>query len=330
MKFKTALVTGGAGFIGSHMVDLLVKKKIQVIVIDNLQTGHLRNLKHLDKNSYKFINSDIKNLRKKLKNYNNIDVIYHFAGLGDIVPSINNPEIYFETNVNGTLQVLEFMKEKKIRKLCYAASSSCYGLTKTYPTQEDTACIPAYPYAFTKYIGEKLCMHWKNIYNLNITSLRIFNAYGRRARTTGAYGAVFGVFFKQKLSNIPLTVVGNGRQKRDFIHVLDVVEAFYKASIKKTKSDIFNVGTGSPVSINYLVKMLSEKKVYIPKRPGEPDHTWADSSRLRSETGWYPKIKFEDGVKEMIQNIYEWYDAPLWTPKSIKIETKNWFKYLSN
>ena len=163
---------------------------------------------------------------------------------------------------------------------------------------------------------------------MNIKSIRIFNAYGPRVRTTGAYGAVFGVFLKQKLENLPFTVVGDGSQKRDFIFVTDVAEAFYEVLNTKTNSSIFNVGAGNPQTINKLIELLGGEIVYIPKRPGEPETTYADISLIKNETNWRPKISFEEGVKKMLLNIQEWKDAPIWTKENIKTATKTWFKYI--
>lgn len=170
-------------------------------------------------------------------------------------------------------------------------------------------------------------MHYSKIYKFNACSLRLFNVYGPRSRTSGAYGAVFGVFLKQKLAGKPLTVVGNGKQKRDFTFVLDVVNAFYKA-IKKGNGSILNVGSGKSYSINLIVKLLRENKINIPKRPGEPDQTFADIKKIKKILNWKPVYSLERGVKILIDNINYWKDAPLWTPKKIKKVTKMWFKYL--
>ena len=169
-----------------------------------------------------------------MKNFkkHKIQYIYHLAGLADIVPSILNPEKYFNANVNGTLKILEISKKYKVKKLIYAASASCYGIPKKYPTSEKDVLDLQYPYAITKKIGEDLVLKWAKIYKMNNSSLRFFNVYGPRSRTTGAYGAVFGVFLAQKLKNKPLTIVGNGKQTRDFIHVTDLVNALIKPSKK--------------------------------------------------------------------------------------------------
>lgn len=328
MNLKTALITGGAGFIGSHIVDLLLKKKIKVFLVDDLSGGHLKNIKnHLKNKNLKFINKNINNLEFKHLSSKKVDYFFHLAGKGDIVPSIEHPELYFETNVNGTLKMLQLARKLKVKKFVYAASSSCYGLASV-PTKENHFLDPKYPYALSKLMGEQLCTHWSKVYNLPVISIRIFNAYGPRVRTTGAYGAVFGVFFKQKLSNKPFTLVGNGKQRRDFLYVDDIAEAFYLCAKSKIKNKIYNLGAGSPQSIIKLIKLIGGNYINIPKRPGEPECTWANISKIKKDIKWKPKIKFEDGVREMIKNIDHWSDAPLWNAKNINKATKNWFKYL--
>ena len=242
MKQKIAIVTGGAGFIGSHMVDLLLKKKIKVRVIDNLSGGRLQNIKkHFKKKNFTFKKKNIIEIKKNDKIFKNVDYVFHFAGSGDIVPSIEKPDHYMQTNVIGTVKVLEASRENKIKKFIYAASSSCYGIAKT-PTNEKHKISPQYPYAISKYMGEQSCLHWHKVYNLPVVSIRIFNAYGPRVRTTGLYGAVFGVFLKQHLENKPLTIVGDGKQRRDFLYVSDVAKAFYLAAKTKNNGQIYNLG----------------------------------------------------------------------------------------
>lgn len=325
---KIAVVTGGAGFIGSHTVDLLLKKKFKVRVIDNFSSGHQNNLQHHIKNKdLDLIKLDITNKNNLKKIFTDTDYVFHFAGVGDIVPSIENPEYYIRNNVMGTLNIVEACKNSKIKKLVYAASSSCYGIANV-PTKESHPINTLYPYALSKFQGEQLALHWSKVYNIPINSIRIFNAYGPRVRTTGSYGAVFGVFFKQKLSNKKLTVVGDGKQKRDFIYVTDLSNAFYHVAKAFKSSQIYNVGAGKPVSINKLVKLIGGEVDYIPKRPGEPDITWANIKKITEETKWKPKISFEVGVKKMLNNINDWKDAPLWDIKSIEKATKSWFEFM--
>jgi len=326
---KIAVVTGGAGFIGSHMVDLLLSRGYKVRVIDNLSGGREANLEHHKSNaSLEFYNQDIRGLKRNSLIFTNARYVFHFAGIGDIVPSIVKPIDYMSTNIQGTVHVLECARFSGIEKFVYAASSSCYGLAKT-PTREDHPIIPQYPYALSKYQGEQAVLHWHKIYGLPVNSIRIFNAYGPRVRTTGAYGAVFGVFFKQKLEGKPFTVVGDGTQTRDFLFVTDVATAFLAAAETKRVGEIYNLGAGNPQSINRLVELLGGDVVYVPKRPGEPDCTWADITKIKTQLSWAPKVDFEEGVSRMVAEIENWRDAPLWDIESITEATKAWFKYLS-
>jgi UDP-glucose 4-epimerase len=328
-KRQRALVTGGCGFIGSHMVDLLLAKDYEVIIIDNLVCGNTDNLKHHKNNPLlKFEKLDIRNIKTNTSIFKNVDYVFHFAGIGDIVPSIERPEEYISVNVIGTLRILECSRQSNIRKFVYAASSSCYGLANT-PTDENHIIQPLYPYAISKYHGAELVRYWNAVYNLPYNIICIFNAYGPRVKTAGAYGAVFGVFLKQKLENKPYTVVGDGTQKRDFIYVTDVVRAFYLAAVSKVNSEVFNVGSGNPQTINRLIELIGEgDKVYLPFRPGEPLITHADTSKIKKVLKWKPCVSFENGVDEMLKNISYWKNAPLWDKEKINDATKEWFKYL--
>lgn len=326
---KHAVITGGAGFIGSHLVDFLVKKKYRVTVIDNLSTGKRENLKNSIK-KIKFIKEDISNTKRIISYFKKADYVFHLAALADIVPSIQKPREYFRSNVEGTLSVLECCKKYKVKKLIYAASASCYGLPKNFPTNEKQNINPMYPYALTKWLGEELILHWTKIYKIKANSLRLFNVYGPRSRSNSNYGAVFGVFLAQKLSNKPFTIVGDGKQTRDFTFVTDVVSALYKASKSKICGEIFNVGSETEVSINQIVKLLKGKKTNIPKRPGEPDRSLADIKKIKRVLDWSPKISINQGIQILLDNINYWKKAPLWNPKSIKKATIDWFKYLQN
>ena len=326
-----AVVTGGAGFIGSHMVDLLVQLNYQVIVIDNLSNGRLDNIEH-HKGKIEFVKADIGDYNVDLTAYfKDVDYVFHYAALADIVPSINNPVKYHKANVDGTINVLEAArKSKNLKKFVYAASSSCYGIPDVYPTPETTPIAPEYPYAHTKTVGEQYVLHWGQLYDMPVVSMRFFNVYGIRHRTSGTYGAVFGVFLAQLLNNKPLTIVGDGEQTRDFTYVTDIVDACYTASQSEFTNEIFNVGSDNTYSINYLVDLLGGEKVYIPKRPGEPDCTYADITKIKSKLGWSPKVSFEDGVKIMLENVEQWRDAPIWDENSIKEATKDWFECLGD
>ena len=327
-KKPIAIVTGGAGFIGSHTVDRLLRENYIVRVIDNLVSGRESNLeKHKTDPRLLCEWRDVCKLNKNNALFKGAKYVFHFAGIGDLIPSIENPEKYMMNNVQGTVKVLECSRENKIKKFVYAASSSCYGLAKI-PTKENHPIKPEYPYALSKYLGEESAFHWKKIYDLPVNSIRIFNAYGTRVRTTGAYGAVFGVFLKQKLAGKPFTVVGNGKQKRDFVYVSDVANAFLLAAKTKLVGKIWNLGSGKPQSVNKLIEILKGDVVYIPKRPGEPECTYADITKIKKDLGWKPKIKFKKGVELMLKEIESWRDAPLWDAKKIQKATQSWFKYL--
>lgn len=322
------LVTGAAGFIGSHLVEKLLEAGHEVVGIDNLSVGSLPNLESsLKHSSFNFVRVDIRSKQELSDVEGKFEIVLHLAALADIVPSIENPESYFETNVTGTLNVMQFSRDQLIKKVIYIASSSCYGFPDEFPTEELAQIKPMYPYALTKYLGECIALHWAQVYKIPTTSLRFFNIYGPRARTSGSYGAVFGVFLAQKLAGLPFTVVGDGEQTRDFTFVTDAVDSIITA-MSSPITGVYNVGSGSTYSINRLVDLLGGKKVHIPKRPGEPDCTFADIQKIRRELGWSPKISLEEGVSVMLSSIENWRNAPLWNVNSIEKATKTWFKYL--
>jgi len=324
----STIVTGGAGFIGSHLVDSLLRKGQKIIVIDNFSTGRSQNLDHV-KGRIKLVEFDISTRGQWTDLFNNVETVFHLAALADIVPSIENPDKYFQSNVNGTFNVLEACREHAVKKIVYSASSSCYGIPDEYPTKETAEIRPQYPYAITKHLGENLVMHWSQIYNLPSVSLRLFNVYGPRSRTSGTYGAVFGVFLAQKLALRPFTIVGDGNQTRDFTFVSDVVEAMISAAESNISGEIINIGSDNSYSVNHLVQLLGGDAIYIPKRPGEPDCTWADISKAKQLLNWKPKVSFEEGVGILLDNIDYWREAPVWDKNSIAKATEKWFEYLS-
>jgi UDP-glucose 4-epimerase len=323
-----AVVTGGAGFIGSHMVDLLLGNGFKVRVIDNLSGGREANLAHHAGNADLALErQDIRDLPPESPAFKGARYVFHFAGIGDIVPSIERPIDYMSVNVQGTVHVLEAARAAGVTRLVYAASSSCYGLAAT-PTREDHPIAPQYPYALSKYQGEQAALHWRAVYGLPVNAIRIFNAYGTRVRTTGAYGAVFGVFFRQKLAGKPFTVVGDGTQRRDFLYASDVATAFLAAAQTPLVGEIWNLGAGNPQSVNRLIELIGGETVYISKRPGEPDVTWADIGKITRDLKWKPVVPFEEGVARMMAEIDHWRDAPLWDPDSIAKATRTWFRYM--
>ena len=323
------LITGGAGFIGSHLVERLLQDNHRIIVLDNLSTGRIDNLEKF-MNEIDFLEVDISIKGNWFKKFENLDAIFHLAALADIVPSIKMPDMYFHSNVTGTLNILEAMKENKVKKIFYAASSSCYGIPNHYPTPETEEIKPEYPYAFTKLMGELLVQHWSKIYKIEYISTRFFNVYGTRSRTSGTYGAMFGVFMAQKLHNKPLTIIGDGEQKRDFIYVSDVCDALSQLLHSDITNEIFNIGFGESISVNQIASIIGGEKIFIPKRPSEPDITHADISKLISNINWKPKVSINEGIQKLINDIDYWEKAPVWEPETIANETKLWFQYLND
>jgi UDP-glucose 4-epimerase len=327
---QRAVVTGGAGFIGSHLVDLLIDRGFEVVVVDNLTTGRLENLdQHRNEPRCDVHQVDMTQIANDSPLFRGARYVFHFGGLGDIVPSIERPLDYTRANVDGTLAVLEAARWNGVEKFVYAASSSCYGATPPVPTPEDAPIKCEYPYALSKYMGELAVLHWGEVYHLPVNSIRIFNAYGPRVRTTGVYGAVFGVFLAQKLNGRPLTIVGDGSQKRDFVYVSDVAQAFFLAAESDSVNQVFNLGADNPQSVERLAQLIGGEVVHLPKRPGEPDCTWADTRKIRGILGWEPRVTFEEGVGAMLKHIDLWSGAPVWDAESIATATKTWFEFLA-
>jgi UDP-glucose 4-epimerase len=325
------IVTGASGFIGSHLVDALLAEGHEVIAIDDLSTGRLANLDQASRSSlFRFVKGNVCDITSASLECDSADWFFHLAGRADLVPSIVNPEDYFRVNVEGTFRALQLARELRVQRFLYTASSTCYGIPDTYPTPEGSPCMPEHPYALTKYLGEQMAIHWHRVYQLPVVSLRLFNVYGPRSRTTGAYGAVFGVFLRQKLAGVPYTVVGDGTQTRDFTFVSDVASAFVAVARSGVSGEILNVGSGNTYPVNRLVDLLGGEKTYIPRRPGEPDSTFADTSKIQNLIGWNPSVSLEDGVSRMLAVIDDWRDAPLWNEQSIADATADWFKHLGH
>jgi len=322
------LVSGGAGFIGSHLVDLLVESRYEVSVLDNLSTGRMNNISQHKPSSVRFFEGSVEDPVAVAEALEGCTRVFHLAALADIVPSIVNPSEYFRSNVVGTGVIVEAARRAGVEKFVYAASSSCYGIPDNYPTPEDQPASPQYPYAFTKLVGEEIIQHWNLVYGLPAVSLRLFNVYGPRSRTSGTYGAVMGVFLAQRLAGKPLTIVGDGSQTRDFTYVTDVARAFLMAAESNVSRGSFNVGSGGTYSVRRLAELIGGDTVSVPLRPSEPQTTWADTSKIRELIQWEPQVDFEAGVMKVMERIEDWRDAPVWEPSSIAEATRDWFTYL--
>ena len=298
---KRVIVTGGAGFIGSNLVDKLIEKGIEVIIIDNLSTGKEENI-NLKAEFEKCDITQKNQLQKIFKKYNNIDVIFHTAALARVQPSIEDPLNFHNHNVNGTLNLLYLAKEFKIPRFIYSASSSTYGNTEIYPTPETAPTGPLSPYGLQKYIGEQYCRVFSEVYGLDTVSLRYFNVYGERMSLEGAYKLVLGIFAQQKLEGKPLTITNDGNQRRDFTYVGDIVKANISAatSDKVGKCEIINVGNGDNRSVNQIADMIGGEKVYIDTIKGEVRETLCKSELAKDILDWKPKINLEDWIGEQL------------------------------
>lgn len=301
MSKTKSLVTGGAGFIGSNLVDSLVKEGHEVIVIDNFISGRKSNLSQHKKKDVKIVKFDITKNKNLDKYFKKVDYVFHLAGLAEILPSLKNPKKYFINNTLGTLNVLEAAKKHKIKKFIYAASSSCYGNPKNIPTKETDKIDTKHPYAFTKFLGEESVIRYAHFFKMPNISCRFFNVYGPRLNTKGQYGAVFGNFLKQKKNKKPLSIVGNGKQTRDFIYVDDLTNAFLKLAKSKIKNEIYNLGSGKETSINQIANLIGGSKIFISKR-NEPNRSCANISKIKKDINWKPQISINEGIKRLFKN----------------------------
>jgi len=289
------LVTGGAGFIGSNLVDRLINEGYKVFVIDNLSGGKKENL---NKKAI-FYKDDIYHLNKILPLFKEIDYVFHLAANPRVVFSVENPIESHKFNVNGTLNVLYASYKNKVKRLIFASSSAVYGNIKKLPLKENTIPHPISPYGLHKLIGEFYCKLFSNLYNLETVCLRYFNVYGPRMDPEGPYALVIGKFLKLKKENKPLTIYGDGKQTRDFVYIDDVVLANILAmkSKKVGKGEVINICSGKNYSISYIAKLIGGKKVYLHPRKGEVRHTLGDNSLAKKLLNWQPKIDLEEGIK---------------------------------
>jgi len=306
MKF---LVTGGAGFIGSHIVERLVKEGGDVIVLDNLSTGKMENLINVI-NDIDFIEGDIRDLDLLLSITKGVDYIFHESALTSVIESVENPLRCNEINVNGTLNVVWASLKNGVKKIIYASSSAVYGDNLILPKKEDMKVEPISPYAISKYVGELYLKFFHDVYNLDIVSLRYFNVYGPRQDPFSPYSAVIPKFITSLLKDEPPTIYGDGNQTRDFIFVEDVVSANILALKKNNlKSKVYNIAGGRKVKIIELYKLINKilgkniEPIYAPPRKGEIKDSFADISLARNELGFEPKFSLEEGLKKTI----EWY-----------------------
>ncbi len=292
---KVILVTGGAGFIGSNLVDELIKQGDEVIIIDNLSTGKIENINP----QAKFYHLDIRDLSKIKPLFVGVDYVFHLAAFPRVQPSIKDPIITNDINLNGTLNVLMASRDAKVKKVVYSASSSAYGSQEKMPLSEDMPAHPISPYGLQKYMGELYCRLFSDIFNLATVGLRYFNVYGRRQDEEGAYALVMGIFIRQRLNGEPMTIAGDGTNRRDFTAVADVVRANLLAaqSARVGKGEVINIGSGKNYSVNELAKMIGGPTVNTDSRI-EPKETLADNSLAKKLLGWQPTVNLPEWLKE--------------------------------
>lgn len=298
-----ALVTGGLGFIGSHVVDFLIKNGLDVTVVDNLSTGSQAN----SNNRARYISKNVEDLI--FNEVESFDYVFHLAALPRIQPSFTAPEEHEVANVIATVRLLELLKKsKKVKKLVYSASSACYGNPAIMPTPETEHIAPLSPYALQKYAAEQYCLILGERNEIPVVTLRYFNAYGPRSfnpnNKFNAYTSVIGIFHHQKINGEKLTITGDGMQERDFVHVTDIANANFLAAISKISNRTYNVGFGKCFSILDIAKKFNHPHTFIPERKGEAKITLADISKIKNELGWVPGIDLEEGIQSYVEYDY--------------------------
>ena len=311
LEFSEILVTGGAGFIGSHIVDRLLEEGLKVRVLDNLSTGEKKNLaQYRNKKLFQFIEGDIRNFDLVKKAVKGVEAVIHEAALVSVTRSVENPLLSNEINITGTVNLLKACVDAHVKRFVFASSCAVYGDTETLPNHENLAPNPLSPYAVEKMAAEKYAKVFHQVYGLETVSLRYFNVYGPRQKY-GPYSGVISIFINSLLENKPPTICGDGKQTRDFINVKDVVEANMLAlSKQKAAGEVFNISTGEATTINMLVETIQKitgktalKPVHAEPRPGDVKHSYGDITKARRNLGYKPKVQLEKGLSELIK----WY-----------------------
>jgi UDP-glucose 4-epimerase len=293
------LVTGGAGFIGSHIVDALINQGADVLVCDNLSTGRRQNLNP----KARFVEVDIRSFDESCTLFDGVEYVFHAAALPRIQPSFDQPIEHEEVNVIGTIKCLLACNGRNVKKFVLSGSSACYGNPRVTPTPETEAPNCLSPYALQKYAAEQYCLLLGSRFDIPVISLRYFNVYGPRsfnpANPYNAYSSVIGIFHEDRRRGTPLTITGDGTQKRDFVHVADVARASIAAALSDVTCDAFNVGSGVAVTIRDVAAMFYHPSEYIPKRQGEAEITLADITKIRSQLNWMPTIDLLTGIRSL-------------------------------
>jgi len=310
-KYSKALVTGGAGFIGSHLVDCLLDDRFEVSVLDNVSTGRMENLAHhKNRKGFHFVKGDVRDFELVKKAVTDVDVVFHEAALVSVTRSVENPVLTNDMNVTGTLNLLKACSDAGVKRFIHASSSSVYGEIETLPKREDLETQPISPYAVSKLAAENYVKVFYEVYGLETVCLRYFNVYGPR-QTYGPYSGVITIFLKRLMDNQPPIIYGDGEQTRDFTNVQDVVEVNMLAMKNKSATgEVFNTATGVATTINHLATLLLQimdktnlKPIYKNPRPGDIRQSYADISKARKTLGYEPKVALRDGLEKLV----EWY-----------------------
>lgn len=299
---KQILVTGGAGFIGSHLVEKLLELGFFVKILDNFSTGKLENLAHLDQSKIQIIKGDVSHFEEIFEAAQNVEAIYHEAALVSVPLSIQNPQLSFQINSLGSFNVFETARRLNISKVIYASSAAVYGTNQNLPLKETELCEPLSPYALEKHYTEQLAHLYFHLYGISSVGLRYFNVYGERQDPTSPYSGVISIFVDKLLKNQQITIFGDGEQTRDFIYVKDVISANILALQYSEKSaQIFNVGTQTSITINKLLFVLQTQlktsiiPTYQPNRSGDIKDSCANNSKLKEILQWSPQFSIEEG-----------------------------------
>jgi UDP-glucose 4-epimerase len=302
-------VLGGAGFIGSHLVDELLVQGHEVMVLDNFSEGKIENLyRWKDEPRLEVVRGDIRDFDMVRRVVDHKDWVFHLAAMSRIQPSITDPLLAFSQNCMGSANVLEACRQGGVKRVVYSASSSCYGLKNKPPLKETMPSDCLNPYALGKKFGEDVCEVYTKLYGLSTVALRYFNVYGPRHQEEGSYATVIAIFRKQLREGLPLTVVGTGEKRRDFTFVGDVVRANMLAAMNRNATGVFNIRTGVNYSINQVADMVGGEKTYIPDRPAEAMVTLADNSKARDVLGWKPQLSLKQGLE--VLDLYEKRNQP--------------------
>ncbi len=331
------LVTGGAGFIGARLVEELLKTGDEVLVMDSFTTSNRDRLAPVfakyGPGSCDYVDiTDLGRLEQWfVENASGkpLDCVYHLAARASIIPSVQNPQLYHNVNVTGTLNILEMVRRYNIPRFVYAASGSCYGIPAELPTTELCLVKPLYPYALAKWMGEQWALHFGNLYGFGVVSLRLFNVFGPRMCLSGGYGGLFSIILPQKFNSQPVVTIGNGSQRRDFVEVSDAARAFVLAGRHtEVRDQVFNIGQGDSISINEILQLLGIEQANLrrlPERPGEPLETRADVHKAAELLGWHPVVSFVDGLQRMIADQDYWQGARVWTYEESVEAQRIWY-----